>query len=325
MLHVFIDSNIYLRFFAYADDTLEELEKFQALAETEKVRIYLTQQVQDEVSRNREAEIARAVARFQKSALPPEIPRFALHTTEAKALLKESKKAAEAKAALSQKITEEIQKGDLRADLLIDELAEHSVVLEVQQEHIDSAYLRRDVGNPPGKPETLGDQINWECLLDAVPSKTDLHIVSTDEDFFSKLDSAQPSQFLVDEWEQENGGSLAVYRSLSAFTKKHFPEIKLPIDILKTDAISRLVKSGNFARTHAQVDKLHEMFEQLTYEDAIILFQAMIDNNQINWIATDEDVKSFYSKLWKKFWVKTPAELDDQLAKVASYFDPFPS
>ena len=251
MLHVFIDSNIYLRFFAYADDTLEELEKFQALALAEKITIYLTEQVQDEVRRNREGEIARAVSRFQKSALPPEVPRFALHTDEAKALLKESKKAAEAKSALSQKIADEIQKGELRADQLIDQLAQHSTVIETSDEQVDRATFRRDVGNPPGKPESLGDQINWECLLDAVPENADLHIVSTDEDFFSKLDATKPSEFSLDEWEAENGGKLEVYRSLSAFAKKHFPEIKLPIDVLKSDAISRLTKSGNFARTHS--------------------------------------------------------------------------
>jgi len=321
MLHVFIDSNIYLRFFAYADDTLEELEKFQALAEAEKVKIYLPEQVQDEVSRNREGEIARAVARFQKSATPPEVPRFALHTAEAKTLLKESKKAADAKAELSKKITEEIQKGELRADQLIDQLAEHSTVVETTDDHVDNAQFRRDVGNPPGKPETLGDQINWECLLDAVPAKTDLHIVSADEDFFSKLAPSQPAEFLKDEWEAENGGELHVYRSLSAFTKKHFPEIKLPIDVLKSDAVARLAKSGNFARTHKQIEKLHEMFDQLTYEDAVILLQAMIDNSQINWIAEDEDVKDFYSKLYQKFWAKTPAEMDEQLAGIAGYLD----
>jgi hypothetical protein len=324
MLHVFIDSNIYLRFFAYADDTLEELEKFQALAEAEKITIYLPEQVQDEVSRNREGEIARAVARFQKSATPPEIPRFALQTAEAKALLKESKKAAEAKAELSKKITEEIKNGDLRADQLIDQLAEHSTIVEITDDHVDQATFRRDVGNPPGKPETLGDQINWECLLDAVPATTDLHIVSADEDFFSKLDATQPAQFLADEWLRVNEGALHVYRSLSAFTKKHFPEIKLPIDVLKSDAISRLAKSGNFARTHRQIEKLGEMFDQLTYEDAVILLQAMIDNSQINWIAGDDDVKEFYTKLYRKFWTKTPAEMDEQLTKISDYFDAAP-
>lgn len=324
MLHVFIDSNIYLRFFAYADDTLEELEKFQALAEANKIEIYLTEQVQDEVSRNREAEISRAVARFQKSALPPEIPRFAIHTAEAKALMKESKKVAEAKATLSQKISDEIKSGDLRADQLIDQLAEHSTVLEVSDEQVDRARYRREIGNPPGKPETLGDQINWECLIDAVPEKTDLHIVSTDEDFFSKLNGTQPSQFLTNEWEVENGGNLEVYKSLSAFTKKHFPDIKIPIDVLKSDAISGLAKSSNFARTHKQIAKLQEIFDQLTYEDAIILLQAMIDNPQVKWIADDEDVKDFYQKLYIKYWSKTSAEIDEQLAPIATYLDMAP-
>ena len=321
---MFIDSNIYLRFFAYAEDALEELEKFQALAEAKKIEIYLTEQVQDEVSRNREAEISRAVARFQKSALPPEIPRFAIHTAEAKALVKQSKKSAEAKSALAQKISDEIKNGDLRADQLIDQLAEHSTILAVSDKQIDRARFRREVGNPPGKPETLGDQINWECLLDVVPENTDLHIVSTDEDFFSKLVGTMPSQFLIDEWGSENGGSLEVYKSLSSFAKKHFPDIKLPIDVVKSDAITKLIKSGNFARTHSQIARLQKIFDELNFEEAMLLLQAMIDNPQIKWIADDEDVKDFYQKLYEKFWPKTPAEIDEQLSSISAYLNMAP-
>lgn len=68
MINLFIDANIYLRFYAYAEDTFTELEKLTALVQTGKIRILLPQQVKDEVSRNREAEIDRALVRFEQSS-----------------------------------------------------------------------------------------------------------------------------------------------------------------------------------------------------------------------------------------------------------------
>jgi PIN domain-containing protein len=319
MLHVFIDSNIYLKFYAYADDTLAELEKLHALADSNQIRIYITSQVVDEIERNREAKISEALSRFQKSASAPEIPRFALHFEESSKLLARSKKVSESKSKLSEIIADEIQKGSLRADELIEQLTHAAFDAPITNDLIEAADIRRLVGNPPGKKDSLGDQLNWEALLEVIEDENDLHIVTNDGDFLSKLDSKAASQFLRKEWQREKSGDLFVYSSLSAFAKKHFPAINLPIDIIKSSAISRLVKTGNFANTHKQIEILNDIFDELNFEDAITIFNGLIDNSQINWIADDDDVKDFYSKLHNKYFGKTSAELDEELHNVAPY------
>ena len=42
------------------------------------------------------------------------------------------------------------------------------------------AVMRTRLGNPPGKSESVGDAMNWETLLIAVPEGTELYLVSED-------------------------------------------------------------------------------------------------------------------------------------------------
>ena len=55
-------------------------------------------------------------------------------------------------------------------------------------EEVERARLRRERGNPPGKPDDpLGDQISWEQLLARYDGAAPLWIISKDNDFSSKV------------------------------------------------------------------------------------------------------------------------------------------
>lgn len=64
MISLFIDANVYLRFYAYTDDDLGELEKLDALIDAGDLRIYKNQQLEDEIERNRENTIEAALKIF---------------------------------------------------------------------------------------------------------------------------------------------------------------------------------------------------------------------------------------------------------------------
>src|SRR5262249_8230502 len=50
-----------------------------------------------------------------------------------------------------------------------------------------AARLRKELGNPPGKPsDPLGDQLTWEQLLTHVQPTDELWIVTRDLDYFIK-------------------------------------------------------------------------------------------------------------------------------------------
>jgi predicted nucleic acid-binding protein len=77
-IHVFIDTNVFLSFFAYTNDDIEELKKLVGLIKNKKIALYLTEQVCSEFNRNRESKILQALEEFGKISMPG-LPRLMAH------------------------------------------------------------------------------------------------------------------------------------------------------------------------------------------------------------------------------------------------------
>ena len=320
MYHLFIDTNVLIRFYAFTDDNLIEAEKFFALVEAKSIKLYVPEQVIDEYMRNSETQIAASMKELDKNTLSVPIPRFMDHYPEAMLLSQRLQECRELRKSLIKNVRDDAENKTVKADKLVQSILAKGEILLTDDAVVKRARLRRDIGNPPGKTNSLGDQINWESLIEAVPRDHDLHIISRDGDFCSKVDESHPSAFLVNEWKIEKKSDLYLYNSLGSFTKKHFPKIKIAADIVKTDAIKSLVISGSFASTHLAISKLEKIYDEITLEDAIILFDAAIDNGQISSIINDDDVKAFFDKLYTKFHLKTSFDLDLKLGELADYF-----
>ncbi|WP_316679564.1 PIN domain-containing protein [Ralstonia chuxiongensis] len=65
----------------------------------------------------------------------------------------------------------------------------------------------------------------------------------------------------------------------------------------KEAAVKALAESATFAETHAAVAKLQPLRATLNKSDVERLLEAAIDNSQIRWIASDEDVYAFFTAL----------------------------
>ncbi len=318
MLHVFIDTNILLRFYSYSNDALHECEKLTALIAAGQIKLVLTEQVVDERARNRDKEVAESLKRLEQIAPSVQMPRFAEHHEAAGKLTSAIATARAERKTLLEAIKSEMEEGGLKADQVIQAMFDASEVLVRTPEIIERARLRCELNNPPGKKESLGDQINWELMLEHVPLGTDLHIISQDGDFKSQVREGFASFFLRGEWNFKKSASLRLYPGLSEFVKEHFPQINVPSDAIKVTAISELVSSGNYSWTHNQISTLSSLFDQLNLEDAILLFKGFIQNSQINDIQSDPDVKDFYGKLYKKFSSAISGELETQLWEAES-------
>lgn len=319
MLHIYIDTNVLVRFYAYSDDALTEIEKLLALIQSKAVHSYTTEQTIDEFYRNRDKELAEAIKRLEAIPASAALPRFSSSFEEAAKLTNALKEVKSAKATLIEKIKESLGQESLKADKIIDEIFEASECVKRTDGIISKAELRVKLGNPPGK-SGIGDQINWESLIQVVPSGNDIHIISRDGDYSSKEDRSRISQFLLREWRKEKASEAMLYNGLSEFTQKHFPEIKVPVDAIKLAAIKKLVSSGSFSNTHDQISVLQGVFDEINKADAIVLLQAMIDNGQINAISKDSDVENFYKELYLKFMFDITSEMDTHLEAVADYF-----
>ena len=75
-VHLFIDTNIFLSFYAYTNDDIEELKKLTKLITTNQLRLYLTEQVKDEFYRNRETKLKESLKTFQAPSVTAGVPRF---------------------------------------------------------------------------------------------------------------------------------------------------------------------------------------------------------------------------------------------------------
>ncbi len=63
-MNLFIDTNIYLSFYHFTSDDLEELRKLIVAIHEKRIKLYVTSQLRDEFRRNREIKIADALKLF---------------------------------------------------------------------------------------------------------------------------------------------------------------------------------------------------------------------------------------------------------------------
>ena len=76
MENLFIDTNVYLTFYHFSSDDLEELKKLSVAVENKRIRLYVTEQVVNEYWRNRESKIADALKIFSAQSLPNQFPQI---------------------------------------------------------------------------------------------------------------------------------------------------------------------------------------------------------------------------------------------------------
>lgn len=297
--HLFIDTNVLLSFYAFAKDDLEQLDKLVKLIHAKSIKLYLTQQVVDEFMRNREANLANSLKEFRGHAIRacPSFMRDLKDYAKYDKALSEFNKTSEK---LLDAATKQANEGTLLADTLFADLKAKAKVIGVSDEAHEAAYLRKRLGNPPGKQGSIGDELNWELLLSEVPDGTDLHIISKDKDYASPLDPTVPKAFLVEEWKTRRNGTLTLYEQIGQFFSANFPGEDFSLVIEKREAIDSLIESRSFASTHYAVGLLNPYISFLTDEEAEEVVQGAMSNSQVAWIASDADVEAFLKEMLKQ-------------------------
>ncbi len=295
--HLFIDTNVLLGFFAYSKDDLTQLDKLVNIITTNVVKLYVTQQVVDEFYRNRDAKLAESFEKFRPfgnegcPSFMTSLPEYAAYKSALHALKI-------AKTALNEKSRSKADARELQADVLFKKLAALATVIPVDDSAFAAAERRARLGNPPGKSAaTIGDQLNWELLLKEVPKGADLHVITKDSDYASRLDSSKPQVFLADEWNLTKHGTLYLHEQISLFFKANYPDEDFSLEIEKQASIEALTGSGSFAATHAAIASLDPYLSFLTTEEAQNIVQGALSNSQVAWIVSDSDVEAFFQRI----------------------------
>ena len=300
MLHVFIDTNVYLTFFSFTEEDLEELRKLLVAINNRELKLWTTAQVSDELRRNREAKVAESLAALRKLKPVQAIPQMARNLPEFNDFVAAKREFERHLNALNEQLAQQFHDGSLAADAVLGELLTAAKNIEVDDATVAAAQRRTAIGNPPGKKGSLGDAINWECLLAAFPDSRDLHLVTGDSDFVSRMSSDHVSTYLAEEWRDEKHSEIHLHRRISSFLKDRFPNIAVASELEKELRIRQLVESPSFAETHRAVSALAS-YTDYSEQQAKELLEAAVMNSQIASIARDPDVHEFFTELDERY------------------------
>lgn len=244
MINLFIDSNIWLDLYHYSSDDLDEFSKLSDMRNVD-INILLTEQIKNEVFRNRDNKIYDAYKKFKIIGI--QFPNLCKGYDEYKKLYHLNKEFIKLHKELCKKIEIDISKQKLHADIVINNFFSDSNIIPLEENIIQKAKNRFDIGNPPGKDKSYGDMINWLLLLEKVPKKEDLFFISSDSDFSSPIDNKLFNTYLLNEWKLLKESNLFFYSSLSSFFKEHIKDIQLKSENEKTTLIAKLFNSPHFA------------------------------------------------------------------------------
>jgi len=191
---IFIDTNIYLRFF---DSNSKEFKRLLDDLIIVKSNIFVTNQIINEIERNKLNVFNKSISNYKKNVKISEVnlPEHIDGNNTRKLEEWNNKR---------RRIEEDNEKLIKELDVIFEEnisnisISKDNVSLKLKSifqnishassEEITLARIRKEIGNPPGKKEDpIGDQITWEQLLNKIPQINRIWIITNDFDFYSKF------------------------------------------------------------------------------------------------------------------------------------------
>lgn len=297
---MFIDTNIWLSFYHYSSDDLEELRKLVVLIERGQVVLHLPDQVNHEFRRNRESKVNEALKKFKDDNSIYQFPQLCKEYEQEYNHMRDAlHQYKQAKSELMKKLYEDFNQEKLKADRTIRKLFARAKDIPCTDEIFTSAERRCLRGNPPGKAGSYGDAINWECLLVSVPDEEDLYLIADDIDYRASGSDEAFSPYLEHEWGMRKQSEVRYYRRLVTFFREKYPQIKLATELEKELLIAELVGSRTFRQTRRALRRLAEI-EDLTTDQLNEVVSTAINNDQVYMISDDKDIEQFMWKLTGK-------------------------
>jgi predicted nucleic acid-binding protein len=291
---LFIDSNIFLNFYHFYDEDLDQLSKLVELIKKREIKLYVTTQVHDEIKRNRENRLEDAYKKFSESECVIKMPIFCKHYDEYADIKRAQQLLRKIKSSLDKKIFRDIGEKNLKADKIINDLIFVSTIIE-SDKYLPKAITRYRLGRPPGKNKnSCGDEVNWEALIAEIKEDGEFIIISEDNDYINCVDKNKLKDYLIDEWKEHNNNEIFFYKSLGSFFREHDIKIELKIEQEKDDLINELNNSSNFSTTHTIISQLskYDNFSDEQIKQLVVALQ----NSQVSWIIDDPDINQFYKK-----------------------------
>lgn len=288
MIHLFIDTNIFLNFYKFSKDQLNKLEELVSLIKAKKVKLYLTEQILDEFNRNREKSFKFTIDHIDNFSTKFTQPIMCVGMKEMKSIHKLLVNVEKNKKKILIRLGKQFRNNKLHIDKIMSELLSISNSIEVTTDIYERAVRRYNRGNPPGKDKSYGDAINWEIILEHIPRRQPLYFIGNDGDFISPLNNNEFSDFLNIEWKRKKGSSVKFYSSILEFLKDKNPKSKVTSEEVKkekaiTNETTNLLANSNLTNLINQANLIdHSKFTNQIYThkdlfDSMGIFRTQLD------------------------------------------------
>lgn len=188
---IFIDANVFVLFFA--GNGKEYTALFDVLIKN-KDSIITTRQVYSEIKRNKLNTICRFISSLPDTRFSANVPSHFIAddstlselNNTAKTLSQNAEDFSRKTSSIFEKLVSDVSESKDDISKKIEVLFENAK--ETTTTVLAKANKRKQLGNPPGKKGgPLGDEINWEIVLESIKDADSLTIISQDTDFYSKF------------------------------------------------------------------------------------------------------------------------------------------
>jgi hypothetical protein len=253
---LFIDANIYLRFF---DSNSSEYKKLLQSLKEVKEHIFTTIQLRNEIDRNKLQVFLRSFKEHSKNfcmskvSLPEHLESdpdrilkdWNIETADIHTKVKGQK---EKLTEIAKKLLEKINSSEDEISTILAEIFEHAKQHSTIQ--LEKARGRKELGNPPGKVnDPLGDQVSWQQLLDEIDTVEEVWFITNDKDYITTFNnSCYLNTILIKELKEKKGDiKIFCFNSLADGLKSFKKENPATIPSLPGD--EELKKISNEERT----------------------------------------------------------------------------
>lgn len=262
-MKIFIDANIYLRFY---DSKAENYQKLLKTLQEVRKDIIVTYQIEDEIVRNRYRLFKDSLSQYITKS-QPELIAIPAHISskfdeEINEWNKERKKLHD-QVINSNKNLLKISRGALEEVYSATDVVSKTLnslfkdALRPSAQQLKDAITRKTKGNPPGKSsDPLGDQLNWEQLAGKLRGVNKVFIVTQDKDYAVEIEKNSP----------------VLHPLLLRDLKRKFPKIEVEVFYDLSTALKAFNKEKNKplkSLPDAEIMKKIEVEEQTIWPNLI--------------------------------------------------------
>jgi hypothetical protein len=241
---IFIDTNIYLRFF---DSNSKEFKRLLDDLIVVKSNIFVTNQITNEIERNKLNVFNKSLSSYKKNVgiskvnLPEHIDgnntrKLEEWNNKRKRIEEDNEKLIKELDGIFEENISDISVSKDNVSLKLKSIFQN--ISNASSEEITLARTRKEIGNPPGKKDDpIGDQITWEQLLNKIPMTNRIWIITNDFDFYTKFKATcYLNPFLSQELLNKNTKiKINIFESLSDGLRHFFSLNKIDSKISEAD------------------------------------------------------------------------------------------